>query len=312
LIRLLILLFYAPSLLAQDIDLIDYNYNSFVSHVDEYHWISSKGGWNQIGGYKSKKYHFTSKDLKGSYIQSPMTYDGKILDFGYRIIDIDTFSNNLFLRVKNSIYSYNYKTKKIDRLSSNTQAVSYTKINNSDDRVSIIGNLWLNGEGIEIFDSNWNLKHISFKNCLDVSSEVSDVILNNGKYWIISRHEIIELDISNPCLSKVYYSPFKSSLSYAVFYQGSLIVSSESDGLLEFETKTGEFRKFNHLDLSSERPVELFLDDDNYLWISYRNEKIDRVHISEIYSKRAVSKFGRTNFSFSKGDSIIHIVRLIR
>ncbi len=316
---------------AQNSDLIDNNYNSFLSQIEDFHWVSSEGGWNCLGGIDNKKYVLGENGLIGSYIQSPLikgkdnilwstTYEylvyfddeddrfysiqldwkGKKLEFGYKLIEVDSNSNEIILKIEDSIYKYNYANKSTTQLVDNVKSVSFTKGKQLNQKY-ILGNPWLNGTGIEIFDENWNKTEITFDDCsIGDNVVVTDIVSTVYYDWLISEFKIIRLNKIDPCKSKIFVSPYNSAFSFAVNYSNQLVISTEGEGLIQFDLEKETFSKIDHLDLNSDRPVELFLDNDDFFWISYRNRDLDKFHISEIQMKELESNFGVVSYRFSQ------------
>ena len=310
-------------------NLIDNNYNSFISQIDEYHWISSEGGWNCLGENKTSKYFLGQNGLLGSYIQGPMikgegcalwstTYEylnyfdsetssfssfqlessGIPLKFGYKVIDVDTITNELYLKVENGIYKYNYVEGVTTLLSDKINSISFTRSKRFNENL-VIGNPWLNENGIEVFNENWEQQKINFEDCFFHSGiVVSDVISTPDANWLISDFEIIEYNHLDPCASVYYPSPFSNPFSFAIESENSLILSTEGSGLVQFNIVKETFKKLDNLNLSSNRPVEIFMDADDYVWVSHRNSNVDRIHKTELYKHKVNSEYGTVAFRF--------------
>ena len=303
---------------AQNLNLLDYNYNSYVSQINDKHWISSESGWNVIGGETEEYYKLndTISGLKGTYIQSSIfegengllwssTYEyitvfnyqeSKFTSFklnfgdtklesGYSILEVDTFNHTLLFRADNELYSYEYLNNKTVRLNSSIHSIELVQGFNANE-IFYLGNLWLNGTGVEVFDSSWNRTLVDFKDCnFQKPLTISDIVVYDSSFWLISENSIVEFDINDPCESRIHQSPFQSSFSYAVLIEDVIVLSTEGDGVVKFDIDKFRFSRIQCIandDLKSNRPIELYLDNDDFLWVTHRNIGLDKINIFNI------------------------------
>ena len=312
----------------QGVILIDQSYNSFFYEDDNNLWISSQGGWNRYNGDETFHY-FTNDSksgLKGEWIQSTLYPDKDnvlwsstheyLCSFDYRtdrftcfhpvfkqdtikqdikIIRYNQEDNSLLLRAGDNLYAYDIDSQNFTPLirGERTNGQNFT-VQERDDEVLIYACPWFSIHEIEIWTKSskgWNKKIIDFLECNDLSDVmVSNVAIYEESIWLCTNLGLIELNESNPCESSLYkFNNNEYITSYAINFEGHILVTTDELGLLAFNIEKNKFTKRfttedQNIRLYSNRPVEIF-DVKEDIILSHRKKGIQRINKSVLRSQ---------------------------
>ncbi len=280
---------------------ISKEYNSFFSEVDGAIWVASAGrGWNQYRGFDTKHYLLNDSisNLHGSYIQSNMykdkrgylwsstyeyltSFDPKIERFhldqvklpkktiknGYHVLDYIESKELLYLRAKDTLYTFDPKIKQIISTLGFTIGNSFCTWHDT-----IAAAPWLNGEGFELWtlnQDNWSKSFINATICPILKGlKVIKIIHFNQKIWLITDDGLIRYNVHFPSKSGLYkYSKEgRNTLIDADTLDHLLLMGTDDSGLVIFDTQKQIFlRAFTNF---SNRVDQVFLDQYKRIWLS--------------------------------------------
>lgn len=271
-------------------------------------WFSTDKGINR---YVRRTDSFDSYRLKNE--------DGDIIENGYKLFYIENDSI-IWLSVKKKIYRYNPYTKQQNHiLGSEGVRFAIDTFPNGMPKL-IIACPWLNDSGVQFiyFDQNGiPTEKYFFKNGIPSQSkqqiEISKAIIENDSLvWLFSSEGILEL---NPWLPESVKSYSLKGAAYELLKDGVLLdeqyllICTKNSGIWIFNKEKKVFEKnFTVQDntnkgLSSESLREIYLDDEEILWLSHYYEPA--IDFTWIFNNNFINPFDSIAGVNPKVNSII-------
>lgn len=234
---------------------------------------------------------FATYDGINKYIRSNDCFENfrikignEIISQGYSLSYFDTQTQKLYISTAtplDSIYNfwiYDIKTKKQTHLTQVTGFRSRAKKEADGSLVFVFYSLNMShGYHKVILDGNGNIKEnnevnrIRVKKNLEVFFANDIYIKNQSSIYVNSNLGLLHIEKDSVY---TYETPTKSGLFGIAFHNNYLIVSSRKDGLFYFNIEKNAFTlHIKHdptlpLGLNSNRVDELYIDQDNVLWVS--------------------------------------------
>lgn len=304
------------------IDLLSPKFNTFITEFKNDIWIASTNdGWNRFNGIGTTHFKLNDtlsglndevlqsalfKDLEGGFWTSTynsicyfdasvqkfksfqLQIDNEIIDEGYHVFaSIKSF---IYLKAGDTILVYDTGQKRIVEII----GLSYGM------RFGVKGDLivacpWLLNDGVEIWkkSNDWVKKIVKFTDCefYEKEIQVSQVLFYKTEIFLISNIGLINLDMTDPCLSTIYPSP-NIEFNIAFLFKNNLLISTKGDGVFVFDLLKNEYSQLltdesDGVQLLTNSPADIFVDKVNRLWLSYYDVGIQIVsNVDELISKK--------------------------
>jgi signal transduction histidine kinase/ligand-binding sensor domain-containing protein len=312
-------------------NLTDNLYNSFVYRDSRgFAWISSMSGINRFDGIEIKQYKSSDENPFFDMIQSSFYEDrlGDLWFAGYRGLNcyrreldrIDTFRMNdsilgyqifhierekelLWLKIGDSIHTYDLTSDTFSPLGIQASSVRFKVDTSHKGEVNLIlGSLWVTGKGIELFqrndEGNWTKENLLQNGMLQIALPPpivpNAIIDNNRKVWLCTDQGLLHLDLVDTENAQLYHPKEVETKGFGYMCEVGdqcLLLSSKNQGLWLFDKEQTEFTaSWKHEppiehSLISNEPNDLYVDHTHQLWVSHNGTGVDyTVNMSSFFS----------------------------